>query len=68
LGKDKIGYRNGGAAALSAAQLADSLRRKQILRLREESDIVISPCRVWIKVRNPASIVVVRERSEIWNR
>jgi bifunctional non-homologous end joining protein LigD len=26
------------------------------------------PCRVWIKVRNPASIAVQRERSEIWNR
>jgi bifunctional non-homologous end joining protein LigD len=26
------------------------------------------PCPVWIKVRNPASIAVQRERSEIWNR
>jgi bifunctional non-homologous end joining protein LigD len=26
------------------------------------------PCRVWIKVRNPASIAVQRERSEKWNR
>jgi hypothetical protein len=26
------------------------------------------PRRVWIKVRNPASIAVQRERSEIWNR
>jgi bifunctional non-homologous end joining protein LigD len=26
------------------------------------------PCRVWIKVRNPASIAVQRERSEMWNR
>jgi bifunctional non-homologous end joining protein LigD len=26
------------------------------------------PCRVWIKVRNPASLAVQRERSEIWNR
>jgi ATP-dependent DNA ligase len=26
------------------------------------------PCRIWIKVRNPASIAVERERSEIWNR
>jgi bifunctional non-homologous end joining protein LigD len=25
-------------------------------------------CRVWIKVRNPASIAVERERSEIWNK
>ncbi len=26
------------------------------------------PCKVWIKVRNPASIAVQRERSELWNR
>jgi hypothetical protein len=26
------------------------------------------PCCVWITVRNPASIAVQRERSEIWNR
>jgi bifunctional non-homologous end joining protein LigD len=25
-------------------------------------------CSVWIKVRNPASIAVPRERSEIWNQ
>jgi hypothetical protein len=26
------------------------------------------PCPIWIEVRNPASIAVQRERSEIWNR
>ena len=26
------------------------------------------PCRVWIKVRNPASVAVQRERSENWNK
>src|SRR5215475_2886610 len=26
------------------------------------------PCRVWIKVCNPASFAVQRERSELWNR
>jgi len=26
------------------------------------------PCPVWIKVRNPASVAVQRERSEVWNR
>jgi bifunctional non-homologous end joining protein LigD len=26
------------------------------------------PCFVWIKVRNPASAVVQRERSAMWNR
>jgi bifunctional non-homologous end joining protein LigD len=26
------------------------------------------PSRAWVKVRNPASIALQRERSEIWNR
>jgi ATP-dependent DNA ligase len=26
------------------------------------------PCSTWIKVRNPASIAVQRERSENWNK
>jgi len=26
------------------------------------------PCPVWIKVRNPASVAVQRERGEMWNR
>jgi bifunctional non-homologous end joining protein LigD len=26
------------------------------------------PCRVWIKVRNPACIAVQQDRSEVWNR
>lgn len=26
------------------------------------------PCPSWIKVRNPASVAVQRERSEQWNR
>ena len=26
------------------------------------------PCPVWVKVRNPASVAVQRERSENWNR
>jgi bifunctional non-homologous end joining protein LigD len=26
------------------------------------------PCSVWIKVRNPASVAIQRERSEKWNR
>jgi hypothetical protein len=30
--------------------------------------VSIRPVPVWIKVRNPASIAVQRERSEIWNR
>jgi hypothetical protein len=26
------------------------------------------PCPVWIKIRNPASVAVQRERIEKWNR
>jgi hypothetical protein len=26
------------------------------------------PCRAWIKVHNPASVAVRRERSEIWTK
>jgi hypothetical protein len=35
---------------------------------RIDSTYRSGPCRVWIKVRNPASIAVQRERNEIWNR
>jgi ATP-dependent DNA ligase len=39
-----------------------------IVSKRVDSTYQSGPCRVWIKVRNPASIAVQRERSEIWNR
>jgi bifunctional non-homologous end joining protein LigD len=39
-----------------------------IVSKRIDSTYRSGPCRVWIKVRNPASIAVQRERSEIWNR
>jgi bifunctional non-homologous end joining protein LigD len=39
-----------------------------IVSKRIDSSYRSGPCRVWIKVRNPASIAVQRERSEIWNR
>jgi ATP-dependent DNA ligase len=32
-----------------------------------KKDLSTGPCRVWIKVRNPASLAVQRERSELWN-
>jgi ATP-dependent DNA ligase len=35
---------------------------------RVDGTYLSGPCRVWIKVRNPASIAVKRERSETWNR
>jgi bifunctional non-homologous end joining protein LigD len=39
-----------------------------IVSKRIDSSYRSGPCRVWIKVRNPASIAVQRETSEIWNR
>jgi bifunctional non-homologous end joining protein LigD len=39
-----------------------------IVSKKVDSTYRSGPCRVWIKVRNPASIAVQRERSEIWNR
>jgi hypothetical protein len=58
-------------AGTSLANGADFLRRAVPAWI--ESDFILElyrsgPCRVWIKVRNPASIAAQRERSEIWNR
>ena len=39
-----------------------------IVSKKVDSTYRSGPCRVWIKVRNPGSIAVQRERSEIWNR
>ena len=39
-----------------------------IVSKKVDSTYQSGPCRVWIKVRNPASIAVQRERSEMWNR
>jgi bifunctional non-homologous end joining protein LigD len=39
-----------------------------IVSKRIDSTYRSGPRRVWIKVRNPASIAVQRERSERWNR
>jgi hypothetical protein len=44
------------------------LGAESIVSKRIDSTYRSGPCRVWIKVRNPASIAVQRERSEIWNR
>jgi hypothetical protein len=49
--------------AVSLLKILDRLLTDFILELYRSG-----PCRVWIKVRNPASIAVQRERSEIWNR
>jgi hypothetical protein len=39
-----------------------------IVSKRIDSTYQSGLCRVWIKVRNPASIAVQGERREIWNR
>jgi bifunctional non-homologous end joining protein LigD len=39
-----------------------------IVSKKVDSTYRSGPCRVWIKVRNPASIAVQRDRSEMWNR
>jgi bifunctional non-homologous end joining protein LigD len=47
---------------------ACGLGAEGIVSKRVDGAYLSGPCRVWIKVRNPASIAVQRERSEIWNR
>ena len=39
-----------------------------IVSKRVDGTYQSGPCPTWIKVRNPASIAVQRERSEKWNR
>ena len=39
-----------------------------IVSKRVDSTYRSGPCPAWVKVRNPASIAVQRERSESWNR
>jgi bifunctional non-homologous end joining protein LigD len=47
---------------------ACQLGAEGIVSKRVDGTYRSGPCRVWIKVRSPASIAVQRERSEIWNR
>jgi hypothetical protein len=47
---------------------ACQLGAEGIVSKRVDGTYRSGPCRVWIKVRNPASIAVQRERSEKWNR
>jgi ATP-dependent DNA ligase len=44
------------------------LGAESIVSKKADSTYRSGPCPVWIKVRNPASIAVQRERSEMWNR
>jgi bifunctional non-homologous end joining protein LigD len=55
---------DGATVFAHACQLgADGIVSKKV-----DGTYCSGPCRVWIKVRNPASIAVQRERSERWNR
>jgi len=59
----------GGACIGVAATRQSGVNKKQ--RLKAPLPIVSyrsGACPVWIKVRNPGSIAVQRERSENWNR
>jgi ATP-dependent DNA ligase len=47
---------------------ACQLGAEGIVSKRVDGTYRSGPCSVWIKVRNPASIAVQRERSEKWNR
>ena len=47
---------------------ACQLGAEGIVSKRIDSTYRSGPCRVWIKVRNPASLAVQHERSELWNR
>jgi bifunctional non-homologous end joining protein LigD len=47
---------------------ACQLGAEGIVSKKADGKYCSGPCRGWIKVRNPASIAVQRERSEIWNR
>jgi bifunctional non-homologous end joining protein LigD len=49
-------------------QHACLLGAEGIVSKRVDGTYRSGPCPVWIKVRNPASIAVQRERSEKWNR
>jgi bifunctional non-homologous end joining protein LigD len=56
--------KDGATVFAHACQLgADGIVSKRV-----DGTYQSGPCRVWIKVRNPASIAVQRERSEMWKR
>jgi bifunctional non-homologous end joining protein LigD len=44
------------------------LSAEGIVSKKVDGAYLSGPCRVWIKVRNPDSIALQRQRSEIWNR
>ncbi len=52
---------------LTVFEHACRLGAEGIVSKRVDGTYRSGPCPVWIKVRNPASIAVQRERSENWN-
>jgi hypothetical protein len=58
----------GGLHHHYARSVHTRLRAEGIVSKKVDGTYQSGPCRVWIKVRNPAGIAVQRERSEMWNR
>jgi ATP-dependent DNA ligase len=54
--------------ALSCSSTASRLGAEGIVSKRIDGTYRSGPCPVWIRVRNPASVAVQRERGEKWNR
>jgi hypothetical protein len=59
-------FRQRAVAKLQAIDIA--MVAEGIVSKRIDGTYRSGPCPVWIKVRNPASDAVQRERSEKWNR
>jgi hypothetical protein len=60
-------WRGNAAGRLTAFAHACRLGAEGIVSKKVDGTYRSGPSRVWIKVRNPASIAVQGERSEIWN-
>ena len=71
-----VGFPAGGGQDIAARsedgptvfQYACRLGAEGIVSKRLDGTYRSGPCSAWIKVRNPASVAVQRERSENWNR
>src|SRR5262249_62228916 len=61
-------WKQGPAHGVSVFDHACRLGAEGIVSKRADGTYRSGPCPVWIKVRNPASVAVQRERGENWNR
>jgi bifunctional non-homologous end joining protein LigD len=70
LGNTKAGILNEHIVEDGAVVFAHACQfgAEGIVSKKVDSTYRSGPCRVWIKVRNPASLAVQRERSELCNR